>query len=261
VIIDFHTHIFPDKLAEKAAQSIAGFYGNAPMKQCGTVAELLERQKESGIDRFVVFSAAVHPSKVQHINNFIAKSVSENSCFSGFGTLHADMDAPEAEIERIIKLNLKGVKIHPDMQGFNLDDDKMMNIYAALEGRLPVIFHCGDFRFDNSHPRRLLRVLKDFPALTVIAAHFGGWLIYDIALEYLKNETCYLDISSTFQLTGLKRGEELIRLYGARRLLFASDFPMWNPADCVNDFNKIDLTAEERDLILYKNALDILGER
>jgi predicted TIM-barrel fold metal-dependent hydrolase len=170
------------------------------------------------------------------------------------------MEDPGAEIERLIGLGLKGVKLHAEMQGFRIDDKKMMDIYAMLEGRLPVLFHCGDFRFDNSHPARLVRILDNFPRLTVIAAHFGGWLIYDLALEYLRNRRCYLDISSSLPLSGLERGAELVSVYGAERLLFASDYPMWNPSQCVKDFNKIKCSAAERDAVFYRNALKILGE-
>jgi predicted TIM-barrel fold metal-dependent hydrolase len=259
MIIDFHAHIYPEKIARKAVENVSLFYGGYPMNNCnGTAEDLLACGASAGVDRFVVFSAASNPSQVVSINNFIAESAAANEQFTGFGTLHPDMEDPQAEIDRMIALGLKGVKLHADMQGFKIDDEKMMDIYALLEGRLPVTFHCGDFRFDNSHPARLARVLDAFPGLTVIAAHFGGWLIYDLALEYLRKRRCYLDISSSFPMIGLERGAELISIYGAGRLLFATDYPMWNPAQCVAEFNKIKLSTAERDLISYKNAMKIL---
>jgi predicted TIM-barrel fold metal-dependent hydrolase len=258
MIIDFHAHIYPEKIVRKAVENVSLFYGGYPMNCNGAIEDLLKRGEEAGIDRFVVFSAASNPAQVASINNYIAESAAAVEKFIGFGTLHPDMEDPQAEINRMITLGLRGVKIHADMQGFNVDDEKAMRLYGMLEGRLPVIFHCGDFRFDNSHPARLSRVIDAFPGLTVIAAHFGGWIIYDLALEYFRKRRCYLDISSSFPLIGLERGAELISIYGAERLLFASDYPMWDPAQCLAEFNKIKLSASERDLILYKNALEIL---
>ena len=109
---------------------------------------MAEAGKQAGIDRFVVHSVAVTPKQVQSINNFIAEECAAHREFFGFGTLHADMEDPRSEIERIEALGLRGIKIHPDTQRFNMDDPKMMAIYEMLEGRLPVLIHCGDYRYD-----------------------------------------------------------------------------------------------------------------
>ena len=260
MVIDFHTHIFPEKLADRAVSTIQEFY-SIPVQLDGTAETLLETGRAGGIDRFVVFSAAAAPAQVQSINNFIAAVCGEHPALTGFGTLHPGMQNPPDEIERMIRLRLRGVKLHPDMQRFNIDDDAMMNIYAALEGRLPVMFHTGDYRYSYSHPSRLARVLDAFPNLTAVAAHFGGWSLFDIALDHLRKRRCYFDVSSSLPFLGLRRSRELIRIYGAERFLFGSDYPMWNPAACLRDFLRLDLTGAENDLILYKNALSVLGQR
>jgi predicted TIM-barrel fold metal-dependent hydrolase len=169
------------------------------------------------------------------------------------------MDDPCAEIERMIGLGLRGIKLHPDMQKIDIDDKKMMDMYAMLEGRMIAVFHTGDYRFGFSHPSRLARVLDAFPKLTVVAAHFGGWSVYDLALEYFRKRRCYLDISSSIPYLGMERTKELIRIYGAERILFGSDFPMWDPVLCLEEFNRVDLRDDERELILCKNALRILS--
>jgi predicted TIM-barrel fold metal-dependent hydrolase len=264
MIIDFHAHIYPDKIAAKAVENIGEFY-KLPMHRKGTVDDLLESGRKSGIDRFVVFSAAAVPGQVARINEYIASVCSQREgsdsapAFTGFGTLHPDIPNPGEEIERIISLGLKGVKFHPDMQNFNIDDERMMKIYSLLEGRLPVIFHTGDYRYSFSHPSRFARVLDAFPGLTAIGAHFGGWSVQDLALEYLKDRFCYFDISSSIPLMGKKRASELIRIYGAERFLFASDFPMWDPGACLDDFMSLDLTDAERELVLHKNAEEIIS--
>jgi predicted TIM-barrel fold metal-dependent hydrolase len=264
MVIDFHSHIYPDKIAARAVESICAFY-TIPMVCDGTVNGLLEYAKPQAgaagdsIDRFVVFSAAAAPGQVVSINNFIAKTVQEHPQLIGFGTLHPDFEDPAVEIERLMGLGLRGLKFHPDMQLFNIDDERMMKIYALAEGRLPIVFHTGDYRYEYSHPKRLARVLDAFPRLVAVAAHFGGWSLFDLALEYLKDRFCYFDVSSSIPFLGNKRAAELIRIYGAERFLFGSDYPMWDPCRCLRDFRELDLSAEEQELILHKNAERIIG--
>jgi predicted TIM-barrel fold metal-dependent hydrolase len=258
MVIDFHAHIYPEKIADKAIANIWEFY-KIPMQMDGTALSLLENGRSGGIDRFVVFSPAAVPEQVQSINNFIAEVCRRHPAFVGFGTLHHKMPNPSDEIDRLIDMGLRGIKLHPDMQRFNIDDDAMMDIYAALEGRLPVIFHSGDYRYSYSHPSRLARALDNFPKLTAVAAHFGGWSLFDIAMDYLKDRSCYFDVSSSLPYLGKRRSVELIRIYGAERFLFGSDYPMWNPAACLADFYELNLTSSENEKILHKNALAVLG--
>jgi predicted TIM-barrel fold metal-dependent hydrolase len=258
MVFDCHAHIYPKKIAAKAVVNIGDFY-RIPMACDGTAKGLLESGRRGGIDKFIVFSAAGTPAQVERINNYISAACGEHPEFIGFGSLHRDMEKPGDEIERLIALGLRGIKIHPDMQQFNIDDDAMMDIYALLEGRLPVVFHTGDYRSDFSHPRRLARVLDNFPKLTAVAAHFGGWSLYDLALEYFRDRLCYLDVSSAIPYLGDRRAEELINIYGAERILFGSDYPMWDPAEELRRFDTLKLPAGDRDLILCQNAQRLLG--
>jgi predicted TIM-barrel fold metal-dependent hydrolase len=264
MIIDFHAHIYPEKIAAKAVSNICAFY-NIPMGCTGTVEGLLSYanngNRGGGIDRFVVFSAAAAPGQVPGINDFIARTAAEHPELTGFGTLHPDCADPGAEIDRLIGMGLRGLKFHPDMQRFNIDDARMIKIYALAEGRLPIVFHTGDYRYEYSHPARLVRVLDAFPRLTVVAAHFGGWSVFDLAREYLENRSCYFDISSSIPYLGRRRAAELIRVYGAGRFLFGSDYPMWDPRRCLEDFYALDLRNDERELILHGNAERILSAR
>ena len=257
MVVDFHAHIYPEKIAAKAVANIGKFY-SINMCQNGTVENLLESGRAGGIDRFVVFSAAVNQTQVKVINDYISSICCERPEFTGFGTLHPDMENPQDEIERLSALGLRGVKLHPDIQRFNIDDRRMMDIYACLEGRFPVIFHTGDYRYSYSHPSRLARVLDTFPGLCVIAAHFGGWSVVDIAYDYFRGRSCYFDVSSSLSFIGPRRAVELIRDYGPERFLFGSDYPMWDPAACLEEFLRLDLTDAEKELILWKNACGIL---
>ena len=256
-IIDFHAHIYPDKIAEKASQATGDFYSITPAYS-GTSKELLSSGSAAGITRFVLLPVATKPDQVRHINEFIADEVSRHREFYGFGTLHPECDDLIGETERIMRLGLRGIKLHPDTQQFNTDDKRLSEVFDYIQGRLPLLVHCGDKRFDFSHPRRLKNVIDNFPHLQVIAAHLGGWSLFDEAFELLKDENCYLDISSTMMFLPPEQVGHYIRGYGAERILFGTDFPLWSPEQEVKSFKRLNLSSDEFERIAYKNALGIL---
>ena len=254
-IIDSHCHIYPDKIAEKASASTSDFY-KMPSLFDGKISTLLERGVAAGIEHFIVQSVATSPTQVSGINHFIAKAVAEsNGCFTGLGTLHPDSENIEADIEEIISLGLKGVKLHPDIQRVAIDDARMANIYELCAERLPILMHTGDHRFDFSNPNRMLPELLKYPNLTVVGAHFGGWSVWDEAVEKLsKFENFYVDCSSSLYAMTAEKAKELIKAYGVDRVLFGTDYPMWDIETEIDRFMKIELTEEEREAILYNNA-------
>ncbi len=259
-VIDCHCHIYPAKIASKAVDGVGQFYAIEMDAPDGTAEGLLKACEETPISRFVVHSVATRPEQVRSINDFIADTCDDHPEFTGFMTLHQDLEDPEAEIERACARGLVGIKLHPDTQRVDMDDSRLMTIYEIAEGRLPIIMHCGDYRYDFSHPRRMRNILRTFPNLVVDAAHFGGWSIYDLALEYLENEKCFLDMSSSMALLGLRRTAELCHLYGCDRILFGSDFPMWLPAQELDLFLSAGFSDEELEMMLYQNAERFLGE-
>lgn len=258
-IIDLHAHIYPDKIAEKATHGIWGFY-NIKIDCTGTAEDLIKNGTEAGISRFLVQSVATVPHQVSSINQFIAQQCKEHSCFIGFGTIHPLLDSPSEAVEEIFSLGLRGIKLHPDTQHFNMDDEKMFPVYDMIQGKLPVLMHCGDYRYTYSHPGRLKKVLKNFPKLTVIAAHFGGWSLWDLALEYLLDQNCYVDCSSSIMFLGRKRAREIIELYGAERVVFGTDYPMWTAQQSIEDVMSLGLRDNKLELVFSKNAKRLLGE-
>lgn len=258
MIIDFHAHIYPNKIAEKASKAIGDFY-NAPMAYHGSPEQLLESGSKIGVDIYIVHSAASKPMQVESINNFIIESVAEHPEFVGFGTMHADYDNFAAELKRIKEAGLKGIKLHPDFQKFQIDSPKMDAIYDVLSDLgMPVLVHAGDCRYDFSGPQRILNVHKKHPGLKIIAAHFGGYTEWDKSMEYLVGQDVYFDTSSTLWKLPLEKANEMIKKHGYKKFLFGSDYPMWDHEDEFERFNQLDLTSEERDAILYKNAQRLL---
>ena len=259
-IIDAHCHIYPDKIAQKAADSTGSFY-DIPMFLDGRISTLLEHGTNAGIDHFIVQSVATTPRQVSSINNFIADSVNKsNGKFTGLGTLHPDSEDIKADVDEIISLGLKGVKLHPDIQHFKIDDYRMLKIYELCEGRLPILMHTGDHRYDFSNPNRMMPILDIYKDLTVIGAHFGGWSIWEEATEMLsKYKNFYVDTSSSLYAITPKKARKLIMAYGTQRVLFGTDYPMWEPREELERFMKIKLTQEEREDIFYNNAARLFG--
>lgn len=254
-IIDAHCHIYPDKIAEKASASTGTFY-DIPSSLDGKISTLLEHGEKAGIDHFIVQSVATTPHQVSSINRFIAASVAESGGrFTGLGTLHPDSEDMEADVNEIISLGLKGVKLHPDIQKFKIDDYRMLKIYELCEGRLPLLIHTGDNRYDYSNPNRMKPILDIYKDLTVIGAHFGGWSIWeDATKEYAGYENFYVDCSSSLYAISAEKAKELIHAYGTKRVLFGTDYPLWTPESEIERFMRVDLTEEEREDILYNNA-------
>ena len=260
-IIDFHTHIYPEAIAEKATKSVLNFYefdhGGVP----GTAEYLLERGKSCGVSEFVVLPVALKPSHVRHINQTIIDAVSEHPEFHGFGTVHAAMENMEEELEFIQQMGLYGVKIHPDTQLFNIDDERLFPMYDYIQGKMPIMIHTGDYRYDYSHPRRVLHLLELFPKLEVIGAHFGGWSVFDTACELLKNTNCWVDLSSSRQFMSDEQFCKYINAYGADRVLFGTDFPLWDPKAEVEHFLQLNIPDQDKEKIAHLNAERILQKK
>lgn len=259
MIIDAHAHIFPDKIAEKASVNIGNFY-EMKMKCDGTSATLLKLDDLYGIDRSVVSSVATVPEQVEAINDFIFDQQKQHpDRFIGFASLHPKYNEVEKEVERIVGMGLYGVKLHPDFQRFSVDSPEMQRIYAATEGRLPILIHMGDNRTDFSKPDKMARMVEKFPKQKFICAHFGGWSEWEQASMCLAGMPIWVDSSSSLYALTPEKARKLIDRYGVDRVFFGTDYPMWNPKEELEQFNRIPLKEEERQKILYQNAADFFG--
>lgn len=257
-VIDIHAHIFPDKVAERAVDSIGKYYGIS-MKGPGTVDGLLESGSKIGVSKYVVHSSATHVEQVCTINDYVFNVQSSHSELIGFGTLHPDLEDVDHEVDRIISLGLHGVKLHPEFQEFNIDEDAMLPVYKALEGKLPVLIHMGDEDKTSSSPVRLAKILDMFPGLVVIAAHFGGYTMWEESSEYLIGRNLYMDTSSALAFLAPWRAVDMIRKHGVQKMLFGSDYPMWDHEEELERFLRLDLTEKERIAILHGNAKRLLN--
>ncbi len=252
--VDAHCHIYPDKIALKATAGTGKFYG-IDMCYDGTVGTLL-KEGEGVIDHYVVQSVATTPEQVSSINHFIAATVKESGGkMTGLGTLHPDSPDIKKDVEEILALGLHGVKLHPDIQGFKMDDYRCLRIYDECEGKLPILMHIGDKRYDMSNPNRLAPLLEIYADLTVVGAHFGGYSVWNQAEKYLPgHKNLFVDCSSCFFAMRDEEIRHYIRLFGADRVLFGTDYPMWKVKPEVDRLLSLGLSDDEYEAIFHENA-------
>lgn len=263
MIIDFHTHAFPDELAPRAIEILSNRSGVHPETD-GTCSGLLESMGQAGISRSVIAPIATKPSQVRNINQWAVEVSHRYEPLVCFGTLHPGQDDWREEIERLLDGGIVGVKLHPDYQEFYVDDPELVPMYEEItRAGLILLFHAGvDIGLPppiHCTPSRLVRVLDKFPTMTVVAAHMGGFRCWDEVQQHLVGRNLYFDTSYSLRFLGADRMVSLIRGHGVERILFATDSPWANQATEVAEIRKLPLTEQEITAILGGNARCLLG--
>ncbi len=260
-IIDCHCHIYPEAITGRAVEAIESFYDNLYKGFDGTTATMLENAGKSGVEHHVVFSVATTPHQVNSINRFISDCVkNSNGIFTGLGTLHPYSETLHNDFEELISLGLKGVKLHPDFQKIPLDDEHCMEIYSLCSGKVPVLLHTGDYRYDYSNPDRMKRVLDKFPECTFIGAHFGGWSMWEKAAVQLSSYgNFYVDTSSSLSDISTETASMLIESYTPDRVLFGTDYPLGDSLKEIKLLRKAVSDEESLEKILLLNAQKLFG--
>lgn len=262
MVIDFHTHAFPDAIAPRAMQTLSYAAGGLKPQTEGTVDSLKEQLQTDGVDMAVVLSIATNPTQQKKVNDF-AISVNEDPMLFAFGSVHPGAEDALEELERIHTAGLKGVKFHPEYQGFYADDEKMKPIYQKISQLgLITLFHAGqDIGFlppYHAMPEHLLGALKwlDGP---VVAAHWGGMGCHQEVIEKLCGENLYFDLSFGYGLIPKKQAQLIVEKHTPDRLLFGSDLPWHRPVWEKRLLDTLDLSDGDKDKIYYQNARKLLG--
>ena len=260
-IIDAHAHVYPQKIAQKATESIGVFYDIKMSMPAGTTDKLLEVGKKAGISKFVVHSCATKAEQVVSINRFIKGELDKHKEFIGFITLHEDMTEEQVvnEIDWAVANGFKGIKLHPDFQKFNIDDENVYKFYRYAGDKLAILFHTGDDRFDYSKPNKLAIVAKKFPKVNFIGAHFGGYRCWDSFDVYKGLDNVYFDTCSSLPFISCETAEKMIEKAGAEKFFFGTDFPMWDASEEILRFDKLKLSDDKKELILGKNIKNLLN--
>ncbi len=262
MLIDFHTHCFPDTLAEKAVGKLSFVSGGLKNHTDGTVNGLKNRMERDGVAASVVLNIATNAHQQKSVNDFAASINNERDIFS-FGSVFPDSPDALYELERIKALGLRGVKLHPDYQGFSVDDDKMIPIYKKISSLgLITVFHAGwDYGFAPPYgatPEKLIKALKHFSS-PVIAAHFGGVNCCEGVLKYLCGTDLYFDTSFGYSMLPKYYAEKIIEKHTPDKILFGTDTP-WHTAKMeMRLINSLSLTDDDKAKITHQNAQKLLS--
>ena len=255
---DVHTHAFHPKVADKILAQLQEHYGIAPVGR-GTADDLLERLARAGIHRAVVHNAATAPAQVTPANDFVLGLAKAHPEIIPFGTLHpADPGWAEA-MEGLWKRGVRGIKLHADFQGFRLDNPALDPIFEAGRGRFCFMLHVGDRLppdLNPSCPFKVAQLLDRHPGLTVIAAHLGGYLHWQYALESLVGRDVFLDTSSSLPFLDDATLREIMHRHAPERILFGSDYPLFDPgSEAARLQERLSLTDDALERLLSGAAL------
>ncbi len=261
MLIDFHTHAFPERIAARAIAKLSQEAGGLVPQTDGTLASLKEEMRRDGVDISVVHSIATSPKQQTNVNNF-AIEMDKDPAIVAFGSIHPDATDALAELERIAAAGLKGVKLHPEYQHFYVDDDRMKPIYRKISQLgLITIFHAGfDYGFPPPYhcmPENLLRALRWFDS-PVVAAHWGGLDCGAKVMEKLCGENLWFDLSYGYGCIPKPIAQQIVDKHSPDRLLFASDMPWHRPEWELRLIRSLDLSDDDREKVFYRNAASLL---
>ena len=261
-IIDAHTHLFPEKVADRAMEQLGAVYGVKPVRR-PVVEEVVVEMDESGVTQSVYAPVSTRPDQVQSINRFALELV-DHPRIIPFGTLHPHYEDVPGEIERLLAGGVRGVKLQPYFQGFTFDDPATREMFAAIDDRLVVLMHGGQeiVTIENVVPsgEGLARLLDDFPALRMIVAHMGGYEMWEGVEEHLVGAPVYFDLSYTFDHAPDELIADICSRHGWERIVFGSDFPWQSQRDALAGLRRLDLDDTTFKAVAAGNLLRLLGK-
>lgn len=265
--VDFHTHIFPEKIAHRTIAQLAEQSGYHPYAD-GTIDGLLGQMEQGGVDLSVALPVVTKPEQFTSITRF-ALAVNERfqegaHRILSFGGVHPDSAHVKEELHELKRLGFRGIKLHPDYQKVNFNDirykrivdmaselDLIISVHAGVDVGLPEFPHCP--------PEYSLEVIQELAPPKLVLAHLGGWQQWNQVEELLVGQNVFLDTAVAFGICEEEQLTRIIHNHGANRILFATDSPWSGQKESVAALHALALTEEEIACIESKNALALLG--
>ena len=281
MIVDMHTHIFPSEIASMAVDKLKRASSTHPFSD-GTSAGLVRSRQEAGIDCCLILPVATSPKQVSHMND---RAILTNDLYSetgllSFGGMHPDYPDWKLELSRLARTGVKGIKFHPVYQNVDLDDLRYLRIMdRAAELGLITLTHAGlDIGFPGAvfcTPEMIVNIYRELGGIPLILAHMGGWRQWDDVERLVARTPFYLDIAYCMRPITPLEGEpwtggpletmsqeqflRFAQVFGAERLLFGTDSPWGDQKKSVEVIQNLPISQEEKDAILGKNAVKLLG--
>ena len=264
LIVDFHTHTFPDKIAQRSVFHLSEI-GHILPHRLGTLDALKDSMAECGIDYSVVLPVATAPKQEPTINRVSADLNGKEHLFFA-GAIHPDCADVPGTLDFIKESGLFGIKLHPDYQGVRFDDPRYVRIMAeAAQRGLYIITHAGmDIAFRNDihcTPDMVLRVLHELEGVIedkLILAHLGGFALEEEVLEKLCGKPVWMDTAAVIHMRPAKC-RAIIEKHGPEKILFGSDSPWEHQRDFADRLVGFGFSKAETEAMLWRNAQTILG--
>ena len=263
MIIDFHTHTFPDRIAKATIEKLSECSGIAPHTD-GTAAGLRRSMEEDGVDLSVILPVVTRPAQFEKVNKEAAKVCEKEDKLISFGGIHPDCSDIRQKMREIKALGLKGIKIHPAYQEVYMDDIRYLRILdAATQENLIISVHAG---VDIGLPEpvyaaveKILHAVRETKPEKLVLAHLGGWKEWDAVEELIAGENVYLDTAFLEDYISDEQLLRIIKKHGADKILFGTDCPWSGQRESIERMEKLSLSGEEKQLIFAENARRLLG--
>lgn len=268
MIIDFHTHIFPDKIAEKTISSLAKMSNTVPHTN-GTVDGLCKNIEKAKIDVAIALPVLTRPEQFDSVLKFASEI---NQRFSSgeikvlsFAGIHPKCEDIPAKIKQIANLGFKGVKIHPQYQDTYIDDLGYVEILEQAKlNDLIVVTHAGvDEGYKNAPvlcpPDRTVKLIKKVNYSKFVLAHFGGNLQWNEVLETIAGKDVYLDTSYMLKNISKDLFRKILFKHGEDKVLFGTDCPWRDIAEEVEMLKHLVSEINLQEKIFAINAKKLLN--
>ncbi len=260
LIIDAHTHIFPDHVAQRAVDRLGSTYGVAPVAPA-TRDGLLRHMDECGVDRSVLAPVSTKPEQVPGINEWITNLDTER--LIPFGTLHPFYGDCAGEIEKLLDRGVRGFKLQPYFQGYDFEAPEFRAMMELVGDRLVVLLHGGQEMVPIEPliptPERVAALHRDFPQVRLIVAHLGGFQVWDAVEQHLVGRDVFFDLSYTFGHIGDEQLRRIVAAHGTEHLVWGSDFPWQSQAEALAGLRALSLPPEQEAAVLSGNWLRLTG--
>ena len=268
MVIDFHTHVFPDKIAKPTIESLAKSANNVPYTD-GTVQGLIDHLEYAKVDLGITLPVLTKPTQFDSVTRFVC-GVNENyfknnSGLLSFGGIHPDCDDIDCKMRYLKSLGIRGVKIHPDYQNTFIDSDGYIQILeCAKKLDMIVVTHSG---VDDGYlgqpvkcpPEKVLKVIEKVGHEKFVLGHYGAHKQWGEVLNVLASKKVYFDTAYTLHEIDEKTFKDILYKHGDDRILFATDCPWRDVKEDLSILRSYNLGKETEDKILYKNAIKLLG--
>ncbi|MBR2572072.1 MAG: amidohydrolase family protein [Clostridia bacterium] len=261
MLLDFHTHAFPDSVAPRAMAAMSKNGGALHPALDGTIGAL-KASMERNDARCVLLPVATNPDKLFSVNRWVLEQASERVI--PFGGVHPFARDAVETLDWLTAHGVRGIKLHPEYQRFDPGDERLFPFYREIGRRgLITVFHAG---CDPAYmPPALLRpdvierILPYFGGAPVVAAHLGGYLMWDAVARMTPAANLYLDTAYLHGRVIRPQMEAIIARFGVGHILFGSDSPWDDTGSEFGLVESLDLSHEEKQRILHQNGESLLG--